>query len=187
MQLFLGFGMAGLMTLLVATIVAMIRKNAIPSPMGATLLCLLAFISFGAMEFVREGSRKPYVIEGFMYSTGVTPQTAHRVDTQANITQTRSSGILSVSGWPLIEWNGQGKPTPLQRGRAVYRSACLGCHSVDGYNAVRPLVKGWSDVTVNHLLDNMDEIKPSMPPFPGTERDKHDLVIYLKSLSAVEK
>ena len=185
LQLFLGFGMAALMTLLVATIVAMIRKNSIPSPMGATLLCLLAFISFGAMEFVREGSRKPYVIEGFMYSTGVTPQTAQAVDSKANITQTRINGILSVSGWPLIEWNGQGKPAPLQRGRAVYRSACLRCHSVDGYNAVRPLVKGWSDGTINHLLDNMDEIRPAMPPFPGTQLDKHDLVIYLKSLNTV--
>lgn len=181
MTIFLMFGMASFMILFFAAALSLYRKDYTPSTLGAILLCLLAFVCFGAMEFVREGVRKPYVVEGFMYSTGVTVAEYEDVDTTANIQKTQQAGILSAAPWALI---GNESDNPqLEKGQAVFKAACLRCHSVDGYNAMRPLIKGWSSDTIRESLDKMHEIKSSMPPFPGTENEKDVLTVYLGSLN----
>ena len=181
MVLFLGFGVASFATMTLAAAVSLGRKDYRPSAFGATAIVLLALVGMGSLEFVREGVRKPYLIEGFMYSTGVTTEKAAAIDPSANLARTRRDGILAAAPWALPP----GKdPRGLQlrseeRGRAVYRAACLRCHCLEGYNALRPLVAGWSRDTIRHLLDHMQEVKPSMPPFPGTDAEKKDLVEFL--------
>lgn len=181
--LFLGFGMGSFAILFLASVTSLVRKDFAPSSLGGIMLCLLAFVAFGSMEFVREGSRKPFVIEGFMYSTGVTVPSAAEIDTRANFTRTTRDGVLTAAPWALPPGKSLQSLDTLSRGLAVYRAACLRCHSVDGYNPIRPLVKGWSDKTLRYLLDNMDEIKPAMPPFPGNKNEKSDLSKYLGSLN----
>ena len=182
MMLFLGFGVLSMLILVFAAAVSLFRKDFAPSSLGAVLLCLLAFVSFGSMEFVREGARKPYVIEGFMYSTGVTHPKYADVDRRANLHQTSQSGVLSAAPWAVAGGADAPVPDSLELGGAVYKAACLRCHSVDGYNAVRPLIRGWSRKTLHETLNRLDEIKPAMPPFPGTEAEKAALVTYLHSL-----
>ncbi len=184
MVLFLGFGMAAFLTLSFAAIVSMVRKDFAVSSLGAILLGLLAFIAFGAMEFVREGVRKPYVIEGFMYSTGVTAPGFEDLDPRGNLTHTQRAGILSASGWAVPSGVEPASLAGAELGKAVFKAACLRCHSVDGYNAIRPLVRGWSQETVRETLDKLDEVKPAMPPFPGTDREKEALAEFLMTLNA---
>ena len=187
MMLFLGFGIAGLMILFLAAVVSLARKDFTPSTPMAIMFCLLAFVVFGAMEFVREGARKPYVIEGFMYSTGVTVASAEDVDPRANVNRTTREGVLAAAPWALPGREAPGALDDDARGGAVYRAACLRCHSIDGYNGIRPLVKGRSSATIRRLLDQMDEVEPAMPPFPGTEGEKDDLAGYLTSLNPKSK
>lgn len=182
MLVFLGFGMAGLALLTVGSIVSLIRRDFSTSTLGTWLLCLTAFISFGAMEFVREGVRKPFVIEGFMYSTGVTAAEYADVDTVANITDTRGRGVLSAAPWALPADTPANLLDGPAKGQAVYRAACLRCHSIDGYNAIRPLIAGWSASDLRRTLDHL-EVAPAMPPFPGTEEEKGVLIQYLHSLA----
>lgn len=183
MILFLGFGMAAFLTLFLAASVSLLRKDYSVSSLGGVLLFLLAFIAFGAMEFVREGVRKPYVIEGFMYSTGVTDPAFEDLDVRGNLTQTQRAGILSVAAWAVPPGKEPSALTDTELGEAVFKAGCLRCHSVDGYNAIRPLVRGWSRQTVREMLDRLDEIKPAMPPFPGTDREKEALSEFLLSLN----
>ncbi|HUT01606.1 MAG TPA: cytochrome ubiquinol oxidase subunit I [Phycisphaerae bacterium] len=182
MVLFLGFGVASTVILCLAAAVSLLRKDHNASSLGGVLLCLLSFVAFGAMEFLREGVRKPYVIEGFMYSTGVTV-VGEEIDGRACLARTRARGVLSAAPWALPAGRDAASLAPAARGRAVYRAACLRCHSVDGYNAMRPLVTGWSAATIRGLLDHMDEIKPAMPPFPGTTGEKDALAAYLRGLA----
>jgi mono/diheme cytochrome c family protein len=160
------------------------RRDRDVSTFQAGLLALLAVLSFGSFEFVREGVRKPFVIDGFMYSTGVTVPGAGAVDPRANLGRLREAGVLSAAPWALPPGKTAADLSPLERGRAVYRAACLSCHAVDGYNAVRPLVRGWPTTTARSFLDEMHVVKPSMPPFPGTDGEKDALAAYLMSLNA---
>lgn len=102
MLIFLNFGLAGMVILFLAAAVSYFRRDFTVGSLGGITMCLLAFLAFGAMEFVREGVRKPFVIEGFMYSTGVTVSGAGDVDTVANIDRTRRDGILSVTPWAWV-------------------------------------------------------------------------------------
>ena len=183
MVIFFGFGMASFVVLALSAVAGLLRKDYSTSTMGACLLCLFAFVSFGSFEFVREGIRKPYIIEGFMYSTGVTTAEAASVDTRANLGATRAAGVLTAAPWALPPGKKAGELAGAELGQAVYTAACLRCHSVDGYNAVRPLVKGWSVQTIRTLLNRPEELKPAMPPFPGTVAEKAGLAAFLQSLN----
>ncbi len=183
MVLFLGFGVACATILFLAAMVALWRKDDRPGTVGAIAMCLVAFVAFGAMEFVREGVRKPYVVEGFMYSTGLTVADARDVDPDYTIERTQRDGLLPAAVWALPPGRSVEELSTVERGRCVYRAACKRCHEIEGYNALRPLVNGWSRETIREVLDRMDEIKPSMPPFPGNERDKADLTEMLAELS----
>ncbi len=182
MMLFLMFGMASFLILFLAAAVSLIRKDFRTSSLGAILLCLLAFISFGSMEFVREGSRKPYVIEGFMYSTGVTAPAYKDLDSSSNLLHTNKVGILSAAPWALPSGESATEADSLVLGQAVFKASCLRCHSVDGYNSVRALVNGRSVQFLRQTLDQLDKIKSAMPPFPGTDAEKDALTRYLHSL-----
>ena len=183
MLIFLSFGMAAFIVIHISAGLSLWRKDFKPSTLGACLLVLLAFISFGAFEFVREGVRKPFIVEGFMYSTGLTTKMAEGVDKRATVALATKSGVLRLAPWALPPGSAVEKLSIAERGQAVYKAACLRCHCVDGYNAMRPLVRGWSSGTMKHLLDHMAEVKSSMPDFPGTESEKLALIHYLLTLN----
>jgi len=182
MLIFGGFGAASLGILWLAAALGAWRRDYTVSSVQALATVLVAFVAYGAFEFVREGLRRPYIIEGFMYSTGVTTEAAAKLDRRGNIAQTRVEGVVAFCPWALPPGKAYAALDPLGKGEAVYRAACLRCHSVDGYNAVRPLVRSWSRETIRHLLDRMHEVKLSMPPFPGTDAEKEALADYLVSL-----
>ncbi|NQT85257.1 cytochrome ubiquinol oxidase subunit I, partial [bacterium] len=148
MALFLAFGMTSFTILFLASAFSLWRKDFSVSTLGSCLLVLFAFVSFGSFEFVREGARKPFVIEGFMYSTGVTVEAQAGLDRRANITRTRRKGVVASSPWSVPPGKKIGDLTLPELGKAVYEAACLRCHSVDGYNAMRPLVAGWKPETI---------------------------------------
>jgi mono/diheme cytochrome c family protein len=183
MLIFLNFGLAGMLILFLAAAVSYFRRDFSVGSLGGITMCLLALVVFGSMEFLREGARKPFIIEGFMYSTGVTVAGAAPVDPVANLDRTRREGILAVTPWALSGETGAAGLSPALRGQAVYRAACLRCHCIDGYNAVRPLVAAWRRETIRSLLDRMDEVKPAMPPFPGNQAEKDALTEFLLGLS----
>jgi len=183
MMIFLNVGLAGMLILFLAAAVSYFRRDFTAGSLGGVTMCLLALAAYGSMEFVREGVRKPFIIEGFMYSTGVTVAGAAAVDPVANLDRTRREGILAVTPWALPGGAAVAGLSPAQRGQAVYRAACLRCHCIDGYNAMRPQVATWRRETIRGLLDHMDEVKPAMPPFPGNQAEKDALTEFLLGLN----
>ncbi len=184
MTLFFAMGMACFSLLALGTILAMVRREWNPSVLGASLLIFFAFVGYACFEFVREGARKPYVIEGFMYSTGVTTEKGQALDKRASLAVLREKGVLSAASWVLPLGRTIAELTPEEKGYAVFKAACLACHQVyAGYNAVQPLIGGWTRETLRSYLDTMHEQRPMMPPFPGTDAEKDALAAYMATLT----
>jgi hypothetical protein len=138
----------------------------------ALLMAGIAILATGSMEFVREGIRKPYVLYDIMYSNGIAVKDVPRLNQE---------GVLKNTAWVVpdtLHFQGD-----VAIGEAVYRTECLRCHEVDGYNAMRPLVRGWNAPLVLSALNQLDKLKAFMPPFVGTEQEKRALTAYLLTLS----
>ena len=90
----------------------------------AVVALLAAFALLAGYERVREGARKPFVIRGYMFSNGVLV---------SEVAALNRDGILSKARWAAHE----AAPTPLSRGRAVFRAECASCHTLDGYLGIR--------------------------------------------------
>jgi cytochrome bd-type quinol oxidase subunit 1 len=163
---------AGLSVLLSALIVGLAWFGAYLRPRSsnvllAALLALLGLGATGVTEWVREAVRKPYVVYGYMYANGI------RVSERA---ATASRGILRTARWvetvdPVTE--------PVRAGAEVFRIECRSCHTVDGYNGIRPMVRGWRQDFLEYQLQRLNELKGFMPPLVATDAERRALACYL--------
>jgi len=139
----------------------------------ALLIAAIAFLATASMEFVREGIRKPYVIMGTMYSHGILVKDAEKLNL---------AGVLPHAPWiqpDTVRYAGQAAI-----GEAVYRTQCLRCHEIEGYNAMIPLIREWNMPLIESALNDLNLLKAFMPPFIGTPEEKAALAAYLWTLTA---
>jgi cytochrome c553 len=146
------------------------------SPAFALLLLIMGFFATGTTEWVREAVRKPYIIYGYMYSNSVL---------LTDVDALNRDGVLRTAKWSDIK-----HITPankLEAGRAVYTLQCLSCHEIDGYNPIRPLIRGWDEGYIDFQLSKLDTLKGFMPPFIGTVEERRALAHYLATLNPAPK
>jgi hypothetical protein len=136
---------------------------------AALAALLLAGTHLGAYERVREGSRKPFVLAGIMYSNGIRVDEAERLDREGLLTKARWAGIAG---------------RPVSAGEQVFRAQCQMCHSLDGYLAIRPLAAGQDAEGLAGLLEALRGGRPGMPPVVGTEQELQQLGGYLAEVAA---
>lgn len=173
---------------LVLVIFALVAPKAQRWPVTAVAL-LAAFAFFGGYERLREGTRKPFIIRDYMFANGVLVDEVEKLNQQ---------GILTKAKWLTV---GQGDD-PLARGRAVFRAQCAMCHTLDGYQAIRPLVAPLDQDMLSGILTMMrddgqayvaaaakgepvarDQLNyPFMPPLVGTDEEVEALQAYLLTL-----
>ncbi len=147
------------------------RMPARMSPALAALFLVVGFSVTATSEWVREAVRKPYIIHRTMYSNGILPE---------QVRELSQSGFLPHARWATVR-----EVTPANRldaGAELFRFQCASCHSLDGYNAIRPLIKGWRETFIAAQLKNLDELKGFMPPFVGTDEERRALAHYLAGL-----
>jgi len=97
------------------------------------VVAVAAFTFFGGYERLREGLRKPFLIHSYLFSNGLL------VD---DIEAVNETGLAAVSGWAAARDDGD----PLAYGREVFRIQCSSCHTLDGYQAIRPLLPTAADM-----------------------------------------
>lgn len=139
---------------------------------GGFFMALLAILVTGVTEWVREAVRKPYVIYGYMYSNAVKPPEADALN----------AGFLAGTKWAML--SEEEAADPVRHGEKMFRFQCQSCHTVNGFNAIRPMVKGWSPEFLDYQLLHLDELKGYMPPFRGTAEERQALIAFLSSLNA---
>jgi mono/diheme cytochrome c family protein len=182
-----GFLLWALAATLALTVVFLLAWPRAMRWVPALLLMVAAFAFFGGYERLREGSRKPYLIHDYMFSNGVLIEELPRL---------REEGVLSKARWAAFSAELEEAPP----GRGVFLAQCAVCHTLDGYQALRPLLPEDADMTYSLVYALFDQAEPYlelepgetvdkseldypfMPPFAGTEEEMEQLVEYLASL-----
>lgn len=143
------------------------RRPHLANVLVTSILLVFALGVTGVTEWVREAVRKPYVIYSYMYSNGIR---------QADRALIADRGTLRTAKWV----NHQAvERSRMEAAAELFRLECRSCHTIDGYNAVRPLLKGWSPPFIDYQLQRLNELKGYMPPFVGTEDERRALAGWL--------
>lgn len=150
-------------------------RPAAVSPAAAVAVLVLGLVATGGTEWVREGIRKPFLVYGHLYSNGVYVK---------QISEIMGRSVLAEARWSLVK--AVDPNNMVASGREVFRVQCMSCHTVDGYNAIRPLVQGWNRELLVTNLRHLDKLKGYMPPFTGTEEELQALASYLESLQPAQ-
>jgi len=198
---------------LVVTLVIVALRHRVGARPLATLAMVAALVTLGGAEWVREGLRKPYVIGGYMFVTGARLPAPTGARLSPALADPFDVNALARTGVLASPWT---RPVPAgldpvaradHEGRDVFRFACASCHSMDGYNAVRPLVRGRSLDAIDGMLRRLalpvDAAgRPStwdapdvrlatwrgrqMPPFVGTDAERRALATHLALLGGAD-
>jgi mono/diheme cytochrome c family protein len=156
---------------------------------AAGVLMVASFTFFGAYERLREGVRKPFLIHSHMFSNGLL------IDEIAEINE---RGFLAVSGWSA---HGAASGDPVDVGEVVFKAQCGSCHTIDGYQGIRPLLpddpdmifgvlavmwemgEAYADADTSQMIDTAEFDYAYMPPFVGNDEELEALALYLGSLA----
>jgi mono/diheme cytochrome c family protein len=145
------------------------------APLLAALIMLVGSMGLiGEFERVREFTRKPYIIYGYMYANGV------RV---ADMPYLNRDGFLKHAAFVPEQYRTVTEENKLEAGKYLYQMQCRYCHTLNGINAMKARIEGWSEEAIYHRIGSLDSpATPFMPPFSGTDAERHALAAYLASL-----
>jgi mono/diheme cytochrome c family protein len=133
----------------------------------AGVLMALGMLMVGGGEWVREGLRKPWVIDHYMFVNGVRAGDAGgaATDDPFSLESLRRRGVLASSPWAVVpagyrpgEAAFEGLPAEeragleAQAGREVFRLECAPCHTERGHLGIVGLVRGKSVATFSAVL-----------------------------------
>ena len=135
----------------------------------AMVLLVLAFGAVGALEWVREDLRKPYLISGDLYANHVPV---------ASLASVRQKGLLASCLWTEAKAVTPGRE--VRAGHEVFLIACSSCHRpVKGMNPLGPAVKGLDESFLAATILKSEIMRHAMPPFPGKPEEADALARYL--------
>jgi mono/diheme cytochrome c family protein len=94
-------------------------------------------------------------------------------------------GFLKRAAFVPEEYKTVTEANKLIAGKYLYELECRYCHTIDGVNSIKTRIKGWDEATIYHRIGSLNSpVTPFMPPFTGTDAERHALAAYLASLSA---
>ena len=129
--------------------------------------CALVFI--GSFEWTREAARRPYVINGVMFSNGIR---------QADVATINRVGFLPSARWVRIR--DFHEESLLEIGQDLFKQQCYACHTIGGFN--NDVVARTATMTEPALLKYLETIHARryfMPPMLGTEDERRALASYI--------
>jgi len=143
----------------------------------ALSVLFLALMATASTESVREFLRKPFVVNGYLYSNGVHVKDVPRYN---------ETGYLAASPWVSKETMATASTLPSpELGQRMFEGQCLSCHTLDGYRSLRRLLEGRDGKSIGNVLTMLHEHKPEspydkfMPPLVGTQVEIEALRQYL--------
>ncbi|MBC2711295.1 MAG: cytochrome ubiquinol oxidase subunit I [Desulfosarcina sp.] len=156
--------------LLFIGIVVMVARSRGGVQKTAAFVVLLAGLGYmGGFEWLREGTRRPYLIYGHTYSNGIA------VDQETAINE---AGILKTARW--VNHREISEENMLAAGREIFRLLCISCHSVGGpANDILPLTNGFGAFGMDAQLSGQGKLSGYMPRFMGTEQDRMALARFI--------
>ena len=172
--------------LLAATLALALLALVRPERMHLAFSLLIALVALGAMgsfEEVRETIRKPYVISNYLYANSLYSAKVPG-DGGFSVDEVNATGLLPVAKW--INRAALNTNDLAAVGREVFRLECESCHTLDGYRGVKHYLalRQWDTNKIQAMLGTIEFMHNSvMPPFAGTEAERHALAVYLAKSS----
>lgn len=135
----------------------------------AFVVLTIGFLWIGSFEHIREYARRPYIIYGYMYSTGIKLEEEERIN---------SEGFLSHLKWTnLRELTEENK---LEVGKTIFKFQCLVCHSVGGFrNDIIKKTEGLTYFGIVSQLYGQGKVLSYMPKFLGNEKEREALAAFI--------
>lgn len=162
-----GYFKIGLVTTTALAVIPLLVPKIWNKGLVAALL-IVGLMTMGAGEWLREAGRKPFVINGYMYSTGMLVSDTARVE---------DAGMAASARWISPE----AAASEVRLGHDLYLAYCQVCHTMNGYNGLRPFLAQWDEQTVASLVPRTEHMRALMPPWYGTEEENAALTAYLMS------
>lgn len=148
-----------------------------PLAVRMPLVLVVLFISLaqvGAFEWLRETTRRPFVIYGLIYSNGITPAEGERMNKEGALTAWAGTPDLAT---PV------GK---MEAGRFLFAQQCSSCHGLGGPMLhIGPRVAGKGARGIEAQLAGQGRHLEYMPPFFGTAQERTALALYLANIFPV--
>jgi mono/diheme cytochrome c family protein len=136
------------------------------SRVEAALLMVLGLLSVGAGEFVREGLRKPWVVDRYLFVNGVSVGTGIAATEAFAVDALAERGVLATArfarrpgAWRPGDPDFDGRPAAeraaldAEAGREIFRLECTACHTESGHLGIRRLVASRSVAAITSVLD----------------------------------
>ncbi|MCP4668310.1 MAG: cytochrome c, partial [Deltaproteobacteria bacterium] len=135
----------------------------------AFVLLVMGLLYMGSFEWMREASRRPYVISDYMYSSSILKSDLEAIDRE---------GVLKKARW--VRNRAIVAANMLEAGKEMFGIQCLPCHTVGGMvNDILPKTARFSLFGMDAMLNGMGEINGYMPPFMGTLKERKALAAYI--------
>lgn len=133
------------------------------------LVVLIGLFWMGGFEYTREIARKPFVINGYMYSNMVRKSSVGKLDRE---------GFLKHAKWTKVK---DVKPeNMLLAGHDLFLLQCLSCHTAGGlHNDIVSRTSNFTELGVEALLTGQGKVQEYMPPFMGTKEERNALAAYI--------
>ncbi len=150
------------------------------------LVAFILFLGIGAGEGFREGIRRPYIINYFMYgSSQVIAKSIPSKGIKDEVSILNEKGFLSVLYYLPEKLRRVTEENKLEVGRVLVVHQCAACHTLEPNGLLRPLPKllsGMEKEEIKDLLDTLGDYA-YMPPFVGTDEEKETAAAYLATLA----
>ncbi|MDY6791866.1 MAG: cytochrome ubiquinol oxidase subunit I [Thermodesulfobacteriota bacterium] len=135
----------------------------------AFVILVIGLVYMGSFEWIREASRRPFLIYGHMYSNSI------KIEDEANINK---HGFLKTAKW--VKHQEISDANMLHAGREIFNLQCITCHSVGGaLNDILPLTKKFTVFGMDSQLNGQGKINDYMPKFMGTRMERLALSRYM--------
>jgi len=156
--------------LLAGLLICLILLNQKARTRGLIVCVMLAAMGYlGAFEWTREAARRPYIVNGVMYSNGILQKDLERINRE---------GFLKNAKW--VQHKEVTETNQLEAGRELFLHQCFACHTVGGMNNdILMRTKNMSYGAMRKYLSTIHEKRYFMPPFVGTEVELKALAAYL--------
>jgi len=132
-------------------------------------LLIMGLLYMGSFEWIREASRKPYIIYNYLYANQ-----QYKFDTSI----IKEKGILKTAKWS--QHKTITSENKMDAGHELFLISCSSCHSIGGpINDILPLTQKYSITGMRSALIGQGKITPYMPEFLGSSEERNALAHYI--------
>ncbi len=178
-----GAGTAFIVVLLWFVVCGLIKPRWAGTYSGILVLFIL-FLGIGAGEGFREGVRRPWIINQYMYGNQIIGTDLPAKGVKSEVEKYNREGFISSLYFRPDNIDLTEKADRLKAGRIIALHQCGNCHSLDHNAVLRPLpalLKGIAPESPEDIAGFLEVLGdyPYMPPFAGNDDDRTAVSEYL--------